>query len=757
MKKIVSMILSLTLILSMIPQLALAEEPGEYEGKTVVVYTGNLRGDIDKYPKVAAAKKAFLDEDADKVLLVDAGNYMQGTRFANSDRGESIYSLMDASGYDVAAMGSYEFVYGNGGVGNPYHQASYKKFPSQSELAENVGFTVISSNLNGPGTSGNYDFDENKIVKVKGKRIGFVAQTDENTPDMVQDGFMAGCEFGDVSLPKADVVIGLSNNGKAVDGATATISAPTDGEEVIGAYVIDTENKTAEEIKDFNVDSYTQDADVASAVDSVKNSADPKIGDSDVMLNGSDTVNWQNETNLGDLVTDAYKWYAENEFEGFEKDAPVVAIQNGGNCDQFLYNGEVTELDLFNSLPFSPRGMGIIYLTGEELLTALEAGTSPSDRYSSYGDNRCPGFAHVAGLTYNVDFSKEYDKGEAYGNFYKAASINRVSNVKVGDEDLDPAKTYAVIADWNLINGGMDTYYGFKEAKENGAKCIYNGTGIWEKDVVKMYIDRVLNGKIGDNYAEPQGRITQRHLDDEAVANDKIDAAKNAAETAKKAADTAAASKEAADKAAKTPGKAAVDAANKAKADADAAKKAAEAAKKAADDAVKAAEKAGNEEQIKTAGKLQSDAAKAVESAKKAAKAAADKAAAEKAKADKKAKEEAMKKVKTVTVNVKTVNAKALDKAVAKAKGSSKYVTKFVLGKKVKKIAKNSFKEYKAVTVLQIKTKKLKKKAVKGSLKGSNVKKIEVKVGSKKANKKIVKKYKKIFTKKNAGKKVTIK
>jgi 5'-nucleotidase len=329
MKKIVSMILSLTLILSMIPQLALAEEPGEYEGKTVVVYTGNLRGDIDKYPKVAAAKKAFLDEDADKVLLVDAGNYMQGTRFANSDRGKSIYSLMDASGYDVAAMGSYEFVYGNGGVGNPYHQASYKKFPSQSELAENVGFTVISSNLNGPGTSGNYDFDENKIVKVKGKRIGFVAQTDENTPDMVQDGFMAGCEFGDVSLPKADVVIGLSNNGKAVDGATATISAPTDGEEVIGAYVIDTENKTAEEIKDFNVDSYTPDADVAREVDSIKNSADPKIGDSDVMLNGSDTVNWQNETNLGDLVTDAYKWYAENEFEGFEKDAPVVAIQNG--------------------------------------------------------------------------------------------------------------------------------------------------------------------------------------------------------------------------------------------------------------------------------------------------------------------------------------------------------------------------------------------------------------------------------------------
>ena len=57
---------------------------------------------------------------------------------------------------------------------------------------------------------------------------------------------------------------------------------------------------------------------------------------------------------------------------------------------------------------------------------------------------------------------------------------------------------------------------------------------------------------------------------------------------------------------------------------------------------------------------------------------------------------------------------------------------------------------------LVVKTKKLKKKSVRGSLKGSNVKKVKVQVGSKKVNKKYVKKYKKIFTKKNAGKKVKV-
>ena len=61
------------------------------------------------------------------------------------------------------------------------------------------------------------------------------------------------------------------------------------------------------------------------------------------------------------------------------------------------------------------------------------------------------------------------------------------------------------------------------------------------------------------------------------------------------------------------------------------------------------------------------------------------------------------------------------------------------------------------VTKLIVKTKLLKKKTVKGSLKGSKVKTIQVKVGSKKVNKSFATKYKKLFTKKNAGKKVTIK
>ena len=57
---------------------------------------------------------------------------------------------------------------------------------------------------------------------------------------------------------------------------------------------------------------------------------------------------------------------------------------------------------------------------------------------------------------------------------------------------------------------------------------------------------------------------------------------------------------------------------------------------------------------------------------------------------------------------------------------------------------------------LTVKTKKLSKARVKGSLKGSKIKKVKVKVGKKKTNKKYVKKYKKYFKKKNCGKKVRV-
>ena len=149
-------------------------------------------------------------------------------------------------------------------------------------------------------------------------------------------------------------------------------------------------------------------------------------------------------------------------------------------------------------------------------------------------------------------------------------------------------------------------------------------------------------------------------------------------------------------------------------------------------------------------GKKAIDAATTIEDVAKAKTAAADKANAIK-------KKDGKVPVTTVTVNAKTVSAKAIDKAVAKAGASKEDITTIILGKKVKKIKKGAFKQYRNAKTLVVKTKKLKKSKVKKSLKGSAIQTVKVQVGKKaKVNKKYVKKYRKIFRKKNSGKKVRV-
>ena len=110
----------------------------------------------------------------------------------------------------------------------------------------------------------------------------------------------------------------------------------------------------------------------------------------------------------------------------------------------------------------------------------------------------------------------------------------------------------------------------------------------------------------------------------------------------------------------------------------------------------------------------------------------------------------------SVTVNAKTVSASTLAAACAKTGVNPDSVATVVLGKKVKKIKKGSFQNLRNANTLIVKSKKLTKARVKGSLKGSSITKVKVNVGKKKTNKYYAKRYKKIFTKKNCGKKVSV-
>ena len=529
MKKRLALLLVIAMILAvMIPGVSAA---GAYDGKTVVIATANLKGDVDVYGQVAALKDHYKNQGA-SVLLADAGNYLQGAAAANVDRGETVYNLMDAAGYDVAAMGPREFYFGNATTGMIYHgnqhlyytQAELLRGAAEKEYNVNrdgsvketraakdpAKFAVVSSNIT--KAAGYYDFDSNKSFTLGSLKVGVYALTDETVEEKLQDNFLDGYGIVDPksadsaaqsALKSSDFTICLNNSSLEDSAADLMISAPADGKELIAVYVID--NKT-KEVKEEKAASVTANADIAKqAADAKKAAAEHIVFTNSVTIDGADRDNWCSETNLGDLVTDALKWYGENKFEGFKKDAEVIAIQNGGNCDQFMYDGDITDVDLLYALPFSPMGIGLVYITGEDLLNILEAGTSPSERY---GDEICPGFAQVSGIEYEVHAYKEYAEGEANGNFFKHTAVNRVVIKSVNGKDWDPKATYALVADNFNCNGG-DNYYTISEIREKDAsKYMNNGNGLKTRDIVAMYIKEKLGNKLGEQYAEPQGRIT---------------------------------------------------------------------------------------------------------------------------------------------------------------------------------------------------------------------------------------------------------
>ena len=112
----------------------------------------------------------------------------------------------------------------------------------------------------------------------------------------------------------------------------------------------------------------------------------------------------------------------------------------------------------------------------------------------------------VSGLNYSVDTTKEYDKGEAYGdNWFVANSLGRVTISDVNGQPLDNEATYAVITS-NANFNGMDSSYIFKAAAEANDHSTITTAVV--RDIVWLYLSEELGNVVTSAYAEPMGRIT---------------------------------------------------------------------------------------------------------------------------------------------------------------------------------------------------------------------------------------------------------
>ena len=534
MRKFLSVLLAMAMVLSLtVTSFAAdtaADAKAEMAGKTVILHTNDVHGAVEGYAYIAQLKADYEAKGAE-VILVDAGDFSQGTTYVSSTKGADAVTMMNAAGYDVVTLGNHEFDYG------------------YAQLKENMSkakFRVVCADVfNEDGTP---IFDANYTYTTKsGVKVGFFGMETPETQTKANPALIKGLTFatGDAftkatadqvaALKDADVVICLAHLGVdaesapyrstdlyaavkgidfIVDGHSHTVMTKGEkGEPIqstgtafanIGVIVIDDASKKIEsnslvEIKEDTAKDATVAAAAKVIVDRVNNEYGTKFATSKVELNGAKAPNGNRdvETNNGDLITDAMRWKVLQNKDGLTvNEDHVVAITNGGGIRAAIAKGDVTKKDINTVLPFG-NTVAVVYVTGEQLLEALEASTFSTP--TAVG-----GFPQVSGINFTIHTGKAYDKNDATypeSTYYGPKTINRVVINSVNGKEFKANEVYAVVTN-NFCAAGGDTYYAFKAASAQF------DTGIPLDEAVMEYVTKELKGVIGEQYAAPQGRIT---------------------------------------------------------------------------------------------------------------------------------------------------------------------------------------------------------------------------------------------------------
>ena len=540
MRKVLALLLSVVMTLTLLVSSAWADEPKPLDGKTVILHTNDVHGSIELYAKVAAMKGDYEAQGA-QVILADAGDYSQGTVYVSVNKGKDAVTMMNAAGYDVATIGNHEFDYG------------YAQLKSNLDSA---AFKVVCANVLQDGSP---VFDAYTMINKGGVQVAFVgletpeAQTKAN-PALIQGlTFLAGDEMyaavqtqvDAARTDGADIVIVLSHLGVdsssepntsydlykkvngidfIIDGHSHTVMTKgPEGEPIqstgtalnnIGVITIDNATKKiesnelipiwhTEEVDGENVTVYDytkSDETVANAakaiIDPIDADYDQKFAESAVDLNGAKAPgNRTEETNLGDLITDAMMWAIKTKAPGVDMNN-AVAITNGGGIRAAIAKGDITKKDVNTVLPFG-NTLAVVYVKGSELLEALEVSTYCTPK--SLG-----GFPQFAGMEVELNTACEYDANDTTypgSTYFGPKSINRITIKTVNGKAFDKDATYAVITN-NFLAAGGDTYYAFAAAQTQF------DTGLPLDEILMEYITVELNGVVTDKYAAPQGRLT---------------------------------------------------------------------------------------------------------------------------------------------------------------------------------------------------------------------------------------------------------
>ncbi len=529
LKKRVGFILTF-LFLFLLPFTVFAEEKD-----IIILHTNDIHCGVSDnlgIDKVAQYKKE-LQKKGHPVVLVDAGDAVQGTPLGKLSNGESIVSIMNAAGYDFAIPGNHEFDYG---------MEQFLKLTSKMKCG------YYCANLIDIKTR-KLVLPPYKILALGNKKVAFIGATTpqtltSSTPKYFQDkngkfiyGFLedeSGLKLykalqetvDRVRKEGADYVIlvgHLGTNGAlpkwssgAIAAHTYNIDAVIDGHSheqyepphkvinSIGKEVLVTQTGT--KLQALGQLVIQEDGTLSSTLIKKLPAADSKVtalvarenkrfdailnqpvGETLVTLTSDDPATDKRrvrngETNLGDLVADAYRFVLNTD----------LSIVNGGSIRKTIKPGVFSYNDLLEAFPFINM-CTVVEATGQQIIDALEVGVVNYPEESG-------GFLHVSGMTYAIDSSVPSGVvKDVKGGFVEVKGPRRVKDVMINGQPVDLKKIYKVGGTSYILKDG-----GSGMAMFNGCNITLDAV-MTDVDAIMEYVQNHLNAKIKEGYEDPYG------------------------------------------------------------------------------------------------------------------------------------------------------------------------------------------------------------------------------------------------------------
>ena len=481
---------------------AFAEETNCFFGDkadVTILYTNDVHTYIDNkspkptYAAIAALKKSIEDTGRD-VLLVDAGDHIQGTAYGSMDDGATIIELMNEAGYDLATPGNHEFDYGMARTKAIIKEANFpyvscnwvdlrtglrvlpavKLFPAGGKWIAFVGITTPESFtkstpayfMNAKQTKYIYDIlggdDGRKLYDAVQKAID---KAKTLGADIIIGLGHLGVDPSSSPWTSEEVIANTTGFDAFIDGHSHTVMENKQvydaaGKAVTltqtGSYLANVGKMTIAEDGAITTELIStadvSDAAVAATAEAWINDVDAMLGEqiatTDIKFYINDPATGKRrirmgETNLGDFVADGIYTYF-NEVEQLDCD---IAMMNGGGIRTDVDAGKWTFKTCKQVSPFGNVAC-LMSVTGKQIQDALEFGA----RFVGPEGKENGGFLHVAGATYEIhtDIPNTVltdDKNVWMGS---ATGTPRVQNVRIYNkktgayEPLDLNRTYAL-------------------------------------------------------------------------------------------------------------------------------------------------------------------------------------------------------------------------------------------------------------------------------------------------------------------------